>query len=401
MNFEERSNMDKKNNFPTIIYFSEASTPINHYMAFSNTMECKSAKVIREPITRAGRDKKPSFPEFYTTIETLQDPESHSNPHLASNNSLQDLHEQNNIRTLVAMPAYNEENQIAKTILRSAKYADAVLVVDDGSTDATVEIAEALGAIVIQHKINTGYGGALQTIFRTARDLGVEELVILDSDGQHNPLEIPLLLEKLREGVDVVIGSRFINGMDSSIPVYRKVGMKVLDEATMMASGTLNVTDSQSGFRAYSKRAIETIKINGNGMSAGSEILVKLDDNNLTVCEVPIKVRYDIGNTSSENPVSHGIYILWQLVGIIGYRRPLLSFGLPGTILVIFGLILGSLAFADYQLTSKFSFPLSMTCILFLIMGMLLVTTAFILNSLTQIVKMERMKEPCDVAREN
>ena len=288
------------------------------------------------------------------------------------------------------MPAYNEENQIAKTIIGSRKYADAVLVVDDGSSDVTVEIAEALGARVISHETNLGYGCALQTIFRTARDLGVQELVIIDSDGQHNPHEIPLLLDKLREGYDIVIGSRFIEGMESSIPTYRKFGMKVLDQATMIAVGDLNVSDTQSGFRAYSMRAVEKIKINGTGMCAGSEILISVDEHGLKVGEIPIKVRYDIPNTSTHHPVKHGIRILGKLIGIIGYKRPLLTFGFPGTVLILLGLVTGSWAFAEYYLTSRFPFSVSMISILFLIMGMLLVTTAFILNSLIQIVKMDR-----------
>nr|WP_300999122.1 glycosyltransferase family 2 protein [Methanoculleus sp.] len=123
------------------------------------------------------------------------------------------------------MPAYNEEAYVAKTVVGAARHADAVLVVDDGSTDETVPIAEALGAVVIRHATNKGYGGALQTIFATARDLGAEELVIIDSDGQHSPGEIPRLLAELREGNDVVLPAANI----------------------------------QSGFGAYGKKAIEAV----------------------------------------------------------------------------------------------------------------------------------------------
>ncbi|MEG3054744.1 MAG: glycosyltransferase family 2 protein [Methanoculleus sp.] len=104
------------------------------------------------------------------------------------------------VRTLVAMPAYNEEAYIAKTVLGARRHADAVLVVDDGSTDDTVAIAEALGAIVVRHTTNKGYGGALQTIFSTARGMGVEELVIIDADGQHDPGDIPRLLSESGPG---------------------------------------------------------------------------------------------------------------------------------------------------------------------------------------------------------
>ena len=166
--------------------------------------------------------------------------------------------------------------------------------------------------------------------------------------------------------------------------------MKVLDAATIMADGNHDISDSQSGFRAYSRQAIEKIKIKGTGMSAGSEILIRVDEHGLRVGEVPVNVRYDLPNTSTHHPVKHGIRILGKLVGIIGYKRPLLTFGLPGTVLILLGLVFGSWAFAEYYLTSRFPFSLSMVSVLFLIMGMLLVTTAFILNSLIQIVKMDR-----------
>ena len=179
-------------------------------------------------------------------------------------------------RTLVAMPAYNEEAYIAKTIIGAKKYADAVLVVDDGSEDETVPIAEALGAIVVRHETNRGYGGALQTIFAAARKMGAVELVIIDADGQHSPGEIPRLLAELRQGNDVVIGSRCIKGSAAEI------------------------ADAQSGFGAYGRKAIEAIRISGEAMSAGSGILAQISDCHLKVAGTPIGVWCE--GTSSEEP---------------------------------------------------------------------------------------------------
>ncbi len=373
---------------------SDVSALINHYRAFSNTLQANSAVGVVQPVTRdssAAEATEGQVRNYYPAEKTSPKSQQNFGPSFGSTKTGPDPGKPKTVRTLVAMPAYNEENQIAKTIIGSRKYADEVLVVDDGSTDATVEIAEALGAIVIRHEVNTGYGGALKTIFKTARDIGIEELVIIDSDGQHNPYEIPRLLEKLREGYDVVIGSRFIEGMEGfSIPAYRKFGMKVLDKATTVAGGNPDISDSQSGFRAYNKRAIEKIKINGSGMSAGSEILIRVHEYGLSIGEVPIKVRYDIANTSTHNPIQHGLDIMGRLVGLVGYKRPLLSFGLPGIILIVAGLFFGSWAFAEYYSKSKFVFSLSMVSVLLLIMGMLLVTTAFILNSLAHIVKVEQ-----------
>jgi len=291
------------------------------------------------------------------------------------------------IRTLVAMPAHNEEAAIAKTVLGARRHADAVLVVDDGSTDETAAIAEALGAIVVRHETNRGYGGALQTIFSTARRLGVEELVIIDADGQHDPAEIPGLLAALREGNDVVIGSRFVEGNGKAVPAYRKVGMKVLDVATAFAGKGLSITDSQSGFRAYGRRAIDAIHLNGSGMSAGSEILIQASDHRLKVAEVPIRVRYDIEGTSSENPVSHGVGVLMNIVRLISLRRPLVFFGIPGALFTGLGIAAEIYTFSEYYRTAQFHYIVFTGGFSMLILGLLLATVGIILYSLAQLMQ--------------
>jgi glycosyltransferase involved in cell wall biosynthesis len=293
------------------------------------------------------------------------------------------------VKTVAAFPAYNEETHIARVIEDAQQYVDLVLVVDDGSTDATAAIARHMGALVIQHPANLGYGAALQTIFTAARDMNLEALVTLDSDGQHDPREIEKVLKPLLEGADVVIGSRFVDGNGKNVPGYRKVGMKVLDGATQ-AAGVGELTDSQSGFRAYGKKALEVINLSGNGMSAGSEILIRLSDHNLKLAEVPIHVRYDIKETSTQNPVKHGISVLYNLIGLISYRRPLPAFGIPGVSFVVLGLVAGSWAFAEYYTTSKFSFVLSVGSALFLILGLLLVSVGLILNYLVVFVKEQK-----------
>ena len=289
------------------------------------------------------------------------------------------------IRTLVAMPAYNEEAYIAKTVLGARQHADRVLVVDDGSQDDTVPIAEALGAIVIRHETNKGYGGALQTIFATARDLGAEELVIIDA--RHDPAEIPRLLTELRRGNDVVIGSRFVEGSAGDIPAYRKVGMKVLDTATTLAGNNLAITDSQSGFRAYGRKAIEAIHISGEGMSAGSEILIQISDHRLKVAEVPIRVRYDIEGTSSENPVSHGVGVLMNIVKLISFRRPLTFFGIPGTLFALLGIGAEIYTFSEYYRTAQFHYIVFTGGFSMLILGLLLAAVGIILYSLVQLMQ--------------
>lgn len=291
-----------------------------------------------------------------------------------------------NIKTAVALPSYNEETYIAKVILGAQPYADIVIVVDDGSSDATSTIAEKMGALVIKHPHNMGYGAALQTIFKASRDLNLEAVVVMDSDGQHSPEDIPRVMEPLLNGADVVIGSRFLDATKNNIPSYRKVGMKVLDTATAVA-GVKKVTDTQSGFRAYGKKAISVIDLSGSGMSAGSEILIQISDNNLNVAEVPICVRYDIGNTSSMNPVTHGFSVLGNIIALISYRRPLLAFGIPGFVMIVAGLFTELWVFAELYATNTFHYILALGSAVVLILGMLLVIVGLILNALIVIVK--------------
>lgn len=216
--------------------------------------------------------------------------------------------------TIAAMPAYNEECYISKIVLGCRKFVDEVVVVDDGSIDATAEIAAALNAVVVKHEGNRGYGATLRSCFETARKLGADKMVIIDSDGQHNPFEIPKLLNPLNNGADLVIGSRFCNRNSQNIPTYRKFGIKVLDKLTNTIGGT-NISDTQSGFRAYGKRAIEKIHITENGMSAGSEILLQIKDNKLKVEEVEIHCSYDVENGSTQNPFTHGLQVMMNLLG--------------------------------------------------------------------------------------
>jgi len=288
--------------------------------------------------------------------------------------------------TIAAMPAYNEAHVIAEVIKGCKKYVDRVVVVDDGSTDNTLDIAESLGAYVVRHETNIGYGAALKNCFEAARHLGASAMVIIDSDGQHDPSEIPKLLEPLKNGFDLVIGSRFVNGNGKNVPIYRKFGMKVLDVATYVAGG-LNVTDSQSGFRAYGKRAIENIHLYDTDMSAGSEILIQAGDYNLKFTEVEIHCRYDLDNCSSEHPFIHGPRVLFRILKDMEYRRPLYYFAFPGMIMASTGFLMGLKFLQDYYMGGGYlRFGPTLLMVMLTIIGAFMVFTGIILHAISRMI---------------
>lgn len=289
---------------------------------------------------------------------------------------------------IVAMPAYNEGHVIAEVIMGCKKYVDRVIVVDDCSSDNTADIAESLGAYVVRHEVNKGYGATLKSCFRLAREFNADAMVIIDSDGQHSPDEIPQLLEPLIHGVDLVIGSRFVNGNGKNIPIYRKVGMKILDIATELAGG-INVTDSQSGFRAYGKKAIEKIRFNREDMSAGSEILLQAKDHNLKFTEVEIHCRYDLEECSSQNPFVHGSKVLMPILKDMEFRRPLYYFTVPGMMLGTIGLFMVMMFSQDFLSGGILSFGLTLLMILFMLICLFMTFTGIILHAMSKMISQQ------------
>lgn len=209
----------------------------------------------------------------------------------------------------VILPAYNEEIPIGSMVHLTKSYADKVIVVDDGSSDRTAEVARKAGAEVIVHEINKGKGVALKTGFEAAIMLGADIIVTMDSDGQHNPAEIPKLVAPILKGeAEMVNGSRYLCGLEKSTPAYRRIGQTILDKFTNLQSG-LNITDSQSGFRAFAASTIEKFRFNAQGMAIESEMLTDAGNAGLRIKEISIGVRYDV-NGSTKKPVSHGLEVL-------------------------------------------------------------------------------------------
>ena len=284
---------------------------------------------------------------------------------------------------LACIPAYNEENHIADVIKKSLLYVDQVVVCDDGSTDDTAKIAKSAGAIVISQS-NQGYGAAISTLFDYARRNNAKIMVTLDSDGQHNPEQIPLLLDAIiTHGVDVSVGSRFLGDTEAS--GYRKAGIKIITSAANYGTN-LKISDSQSGFRAYSRKAISTIHPTEQGMSVSTEILLKISNKGLSLAEVPISIIYG-PDTSEHNSVSHGVSVLMNTLKYVSIKHPIKFYGIPGLLLTILGVILGGV-FSDAYLNDQVVFYGSLLgAVVLFLLGAILSVTAIILFSIANLIR--------------
>ena len=160
------------------------------------------------------------------------------------------------MKVIIGIPAFNEEKNIGSIVAKLKKKYDQIIVCDDGSSDMTETIASSLGAHVVRHDKNLGYGSAIKTIFNEAGKLEADVLVTFDADGQHQISEIDSVLQPIYENkADIVIGSRFL-GETKDLPRYRKIGIKTITGLTHVMTGS-KITDSQSGFRAYSKKILK------------------------------------------------------------------------------------------------------------------------------------------------
>ncbi len=289
--------------------------------------------------------------------------------------------------TLAIIPAYNEEVAIGSVVLRTKPHVDEVLVVDDGSRDRTSAIAEQAGAKVLRHETNRGKGVAIQTALDYARANGFRAAVLLDADGQHDPDDIPRVLEPVLAGTsDLVVGLRHAG--NTKMPFYRRVGKRTLDYATSVAGGG-PVTDSQNGFRALSADALERITLTEAGFGVESEMIVDAREKNLRVSEVPVGVRYDVDGHTKQ-PFLHGIGVVDRILNIVAVRHPLFVFGVSGIVLFLAGVILGIYTLDVYNNTHAFAVGYGMLVIIFLIIGGLAMFAGVILNVLPKVLSRER-----------
>ncbi len=290
------------------------------------------------------------------------------------------------ILKIACIPAYNEEKSIADIITRSLNYVDRVIVCDDGSKDLTSEKAQNAGAIVIKHEKNMGKGAALQSLFNYARDESADIMITIDGDGQFLPEEMTRLINPIIEkNVDIVLGNRFQT--EKEMPSYRKVGNKIFDKITQLASD-LPFQDTQSGYRSYSKNAIDKIKFITNGFGVDSEILIDAVQKNLKILEENITVIYNTGGkTSTKDPVSHSVGVLTSLIELIAIRHPLRYLGIPGFILLVVGIVYSFIVITIFNDTRAFSVPSTLVSLGSLVLGLMLLLMSTVLFSISRMAK--------------
>jgi len=234
-------------------------------------------------------------------------------------------------KTVALIPAYNEEGRVGAVVKEARKHVDLVIVVDDGSTDSTAKEAEEAGALVIRHGRNMGYGAAVKTLMLAALAAAAARAVLLDADGQHDPQEIPLFIQALESGADIVIGNRF--GW-SEVPAYRKAGIYVI-RAVLRLLG-VKVSDPENGYRAFTRKALELLvkELNETWMGISSQTVYIAAKKKIKMAEVPTRITYSPG-TSSERPLVHGLSIIWTIVWTWLTDNPIKTFVLGVFFLVI------------------------------------------------------------------
>ena len=290
------------------------------------------------------------------------------------------------MKIIIGIPAFNEEKNIAGIISKLKRTTKDIIVCNDGSTDLTAEIAEEMGALVINHEKNLGYGGAIRSIFLKAKDLNGDVLVTFDADGQHRIEDLNKVINPILDGQsDIVIGSRFLDGSKKEVPQYRKVGIKVITKITNVTIKK-DLTDSQSGFRAYSKRVLNEIKPVESGMGVSTEILIKASSKNLKISEVPIKILYG-ENSSTHNPVVHGSSVIFSTIKFTSIEHPLRFYGIPSVVFMIIGLSFTYLAVEYYAEIGRLNTNLTIIAAGTVLIGIILLISAILLYSLVSVVR--------------
>lgn len=248
-----------------------------------------------------------------------------------------------NTKTIAIIPAYNEESTIVDIINRTSHFVDQIIVINDGSTDGTVEKAASTSAIIIDNIVNRGLGKTIKRGYDEALKLGGDIVIQIDADGQYDPQEIPKLIKPILENeADLILGSRLEN-LKYRMPWIKKFGNKAFSWLLRRLTG-INIKDGQTGFRAVRKEVLETIILRGD-FTYTQEMIIKSSEEGWRIKNVSINFYQRTAGDSRliSSPLSYA----WN-AGIIIFRTmrdydPLRFFGIPGIILIFIGLIMGIL----------------------------------------------------------
>jgi glycosyltransferase involved in cell wall biosynthesis len=282
------------------------------------------------------------------------------------------------LNLVVVIPAYNEERFIGSTVLKALEYTPQVLVVDDGSKDETAHLAESAGAVVVRHARNQGKGAALNSGLMAACRMGADCVVTLDADGQHLPEEIRQVIQPItKDEADLVIGSRYLS-IQNQVPLIRVCGHQLFNMITKWGSG-VQVSDSQSGYRAFSRGALEVICFTSQGFSVESEMQFLANENGLRIAEVPVTIRYP--DQPKRPALVHGTLVLNGILRLVGQHRPLLYFGIPGALLLTIGILWGLWVVDIYLRSAQLAVGYTLLSILLSMTGIIMLSTGFTLHS--------------------
>jgi glycosyltransferase involved in cell wall biosynthesis len=283
------------------------------------------------------------------------------------------------LNVVVVIPAFNEERFIGSVVIKASHFARTVIVVDDGSSDATSQIANEAGAIVISHENNLGKGAALNTGFCAARQYNPQVVACMDGDGQHMPEEIEQLIRPIvLHRADIVIGSRYLE-KTCTVPWHRVLGHRLFNFLTRLSSG-VSVSDSQSGFRAFSPRAVEVISFCSQDFSAESEMQFIAQEHSLRVKEVSATIHYT--DPPKRSVLVQGMQVLNGVLRLAGQHRPLVYFGTFGGIALLIGIGWGLWVFYIFRRTSQLAVGYALISVFCSMIGTILISTGFTLHSI-------------------
>jgi len=309
------------------------------------------------------------------------------NTETIENKSTFESNTKNNLDVVVCIPTYNAETTIGKAVKDCLEFADLVLVINDGSSDNSAIIAKEAGAEVITHKQNKGYGGAIKTGLSESLKRKAKVTITFDADLQHDSKDIPIISKPiLSDEADIVIGSRFLEESDD-VKSYRKFGIKIITGLVNSFSKN-KIKDAESGLRAYNltslKKIVPTLETHGMGMSA--EILLKASVNQLKIIELPRKELYPENvQTSSQNPLKHGLTVVLTIAKLIVENKPLPAFGIPSMLFFIIAGISSFFVLEFYNEMGRLPVGLTLFTLTTLTVGFFLIMAAIILYVLSRI----------------